>query len=488
MPLVKEKLETKEIIKDMRKNVSVQVDSDFALLLPSGVYEIKKMEPRSKIRTIIVFCLFLAIAGIIGFGYFCQDQVCALSKRSMILQPDLLSYNDIPQQPPLPPGAVGAASAQAVATGALIVHQQLQQQMHQQQPLPMASTKTIQQNNIIIANAGLSYDDVLNDDFQFDMDGHDVMVFLHIQKTGGTSFGRHLVRDLDLKRPCECQRQRKRCYCFRPHRNENWLFSRYSTGWKCGLHADWTELTSCVDQELDKNEGESAKRRYFYITLLREPIARYMSEYRHVKRGATWKGSRHWCLGRQATTQELPPCYKGKDWLDVTIDEFAGCDSNLAANRQTRMLADLALVGCYNKSAMPSHERDRVMLASAKRNLAAMAYFGLTEYQKISQYIFEETFNLRFAIPFEQHNTTLSVSAIHNLRPDQRRHIEELNSLDIELYAFAKNLLFERFEHLKAKDNDFEKRFANLGNIYYKQGVTEFNWDSNIDETVSTEH
>lgn len=60
---------------DMRKNVSVQVDSDIALLLPSGVYEIKKMEPRSKIRTIILFCLFLAIAGIIGFGYFCQDQV-----------------------------------------------------------------------------------------------------------------------------------------------------------------------------------------------------------------------------------------------------------------------------------------------------------------------------------------------------------------------------------------------------------------------------
>lgn len=116
----------------------------------------------------------------------------------MILQPDLLSYNDIPQQPPLPPGAIGAASAQAVATGALIVHQHhLQQQ--QQQSVLMASTKTIQQNNIIIANAGLSYDDVLNDDFQFDMDGHDVMVFLHIQKTGGTSFGRHLVRDLDLK-------------------------------------------------------------------------------------------------------------------------------------------------------------------------------------------------------------------------------------------------------------------------------------------------
>lgn len=55
--------------------------------------------------------------------------------------------------------------------------------------------------------------------------------------------------------------------------------------------------------------------------------------------------------------------------------------------RQTRMLADLALVGCYNRSYMPSDaERNRVMLASAKRNLAAMAFFGLTEHQKVVKY------------------------------------------------------------------------------------------------------
>lgn len=125
------------------------------------------------------------------------------------------------------------------------------------------------------------------------------------------SLGLFFFNCFSLQRPCTCQRRKKRCYCFRPHRNENWLFSRYSTGWKCGLHADWTELTSCVDQELDRNEGETAKRRYFYITLLREPISRYLSEWRHVQRGATWKSSRHWCLGRQATTEELPSCYKG---------------------------------------------------------------------------------------------------------------------------------------------------------------------------------
>lgn len=86
----------------------------------------------------------------------------------------------------------------------------------------------------------------------------------------------------------------------------------------------------------------------------------------------------------------------GEDWMDVALDDFADCESNLgkckayytgksffficvkwinlnvitAANRQTRMLADLALVNCYNKTGMSQKERDRIMLSSAKRNLA----------------------------------------------------------------------------------------------------------------------
>lgn len=75
--------------------------------------------------------------------------------------------------------------------------------------------------------------------------------------------------------------------------------------------------------------------------------------------------------------------FSGDNWLGVGLDQFMACDSNLATNRQTRMLSDLSLIGCYNKSAMPSQQRDRTMLASAKRNLVAMSYFGLTEYQKV---------------------------------------------------------------------------------------------------------
>ncbi|XP_026466779.1 heparan-sulfate 6-O-sulfotransferase 1-like [Ctenocephalides felis] len=289
-----------------------------------------------------------------------------------------------------------------------------------------------------------------------------------------------------VSRPCSCQRNKKRCYCFRPNRKEIWLFSRYSTGWRCGLHADWTELTNCVDQELDRTEGGPARRRYFYVTLLREPVARYLSEYRHVQRGATWKNSRHWCNGRNASIRELPPCYTGPTWHGVDLDSFMACPSNLAANRQTRMLADLSKVGCYNTSAMSKTERDHLMLESAKRNLASMAYFGLTEFFKVAQYVFEETFNMRFAIPFDQHNATVSSAALNSVTSEQARRIHELNSLDIQLYAFAKKLMFQRFEKLKAKDANFEQRFAHLGELAnLRSGVTEFDWDNNLEELTT---
>lgn len=73
-----------------------------------------------------------------------------------------------------------------------------------------------------------------------------------------------------------------------------------------------------------------------------------------------------------------------------------------------------------------------------------MSFFGLTEYQKNSQYIFEETFNLRFAIPFEQHNSTLSMQAFELLSETQKKKIRDINALDIELYDFAKDLMFQR--------------------------------------------
>lgn len=164
--------------------------------------------------------------------------------------------------------------------------------------LDLLSTKTVPTGMV-------TYRAIRDTGVVFNASGSDVLVILHIQKTGGTSFEKHIVQDLDVEKPCICWKRRKRCKCPRPTlsnflslhililskaayvgwdlksnrtvlicnlcagksteaRNENvdsWLFSRFSTGWICGLHADWTELTACVDDELSKAHGAMAMRR-----------------------------------------------------------------------------------------------------------------------------------------------------------------------------------------------------------------------------------
>ena len=105
--------------------------------------------------------------------------------------------------------------------------------------------------------------------YPVNIEDQDVIVFLHMQKTGGTTFGKHLVKDLAVDIPCDCSLGKKRCRC-ENSKKQVWLFSRYSTGWICGLHADWTELKDCVNDALDKTEQAHRKRRYplsFHHTL-----------------------------------------------------------------------------------------------------------------------------------------------------------------------------------------------------------------------------
>ena len=123
-------------------------------------------------------------------------------------------------------------------------------------------------------------------------------------------------------------------------------------------------------------------------------------------------------------------CFEGEDWSEVTLEEFLNCDHNLAFNRQTRMLADLSLVGCYKNifnltethldrqfiTTFPNEDQTpafRVMLESAKENLSKMRWFGLVEYQQASQYLFEGAFYpLHFIEPFSKWNSTNGDNAL----------------------------------------------------------------------------
>ena len=191
---------------------------------------------RRRCRLYCLILLSLFTCGFVYLGYFCPDRVCALTPGPTPLTLYSRPYSNSEQKLPVFNGQHHDTLSVSEYHGA--------------------------------TNVGVDFHDTdLDRNFKFTIEGRDVLVFLHIQKTGGTTFGRHLVRNIDVKIPCQCYTERKRCDC----ENSNhyiWLFSRYSTGWVCGLHADWTELQSCVDSALDRKEGVSRNRRYRYYQSL----------------------------------------------------------------------------------------------------------------------------------------------------------------------------------------------------------------------------
>jgi heparan sulfate 6-O-sulfotransferase HS6ST1 len=92
---------------------------------------------------------------------------------------------------------------------------------------------------------------------------------------------------------------------------------------------------------------------------------------------------------------------------------------------------------------------------------------------QISQYIFEETFNLRFKIPFSQNEDTYSKSTLDKVSPSELKVVRKANALDLELYEFAEQLIHTRFNELKIKDPSFEEHYNSLG----QQRGYHFSWD-----------
>lgn len=96
-------------------------------------------------------------------------------------------------------------------------------------------------------------------DFNIDTD---VIVYIQIQKVTDRIFNKHLIDNLDKGFGCGCTKDvvMNPCHC-KNNKGHIWLFSWFTVGWPCELHADWTMLHDCVDKELNKLE-KPRKRRY----------------------------------------------------------------------------------------------------------------------------------------------------------------------------------------------------------------------------------
>ncbi len=310
---------------------------------------------------------------------------------------------------------------------------------------------------------------------------NDTIIVLHIQKTGGSDFLRHLVtvqRDneflcnlpdymilrIDKRMTLPKGKQRVSCPKLKSDpQSRQWLLSEKTLGWKCGVHPSLTEYKNC-EHNLDVGEGSQFSQ-YRYLTILRNPILRFMSEFEHVSRGARWS-MRKKCGGERVTDSDMPPCYPGyydgKQWPALTLSDFLACESNWARNRQVMWLADLESVGCYDHN---TENRDEKLLASAKCNLEKMSFFGLTEYQKETSVMFEKVFNVTFSAPLRQYNMTyLHTAPI--LRDIWKKNnlydkIASANHLDMQLYEHALRL-FARRAKAFGLDIDLQKVDKNV--------------------------
>ena len=353
-------------------------------------------------------------------------------------------------------------------------------------------------HHYIIGNEQASPCDQTQNKRTYDFYGSDTLVVIHIQKTGCTDFLRHVVTvKKNNKYLCELsddtlqrieKRQslpkgkKERVSCPRdpsnPH-SAQWLIAEKTMGWKCGVHPTLTEYRKCLPG-IDIGNGDQNSQHH-YMTFLRHPVLRYLSEFEHVARGAHWS-ARKQCGGKKVTDAEMPPCYPqfydGNVWENLTLAEFMACESNWAINRQVLGLADLTSAGCYNRT----HEnRDSKLLESAKCNLEKFAFFGLTEYQNESCKLFESVFNVTFTVRLE----TRDFSSLHSApmlqaiwkRTDLYDKIARINYLDMQLYEHALKLFARRVEaiglsiDLQKVDQDvreIEKEKINLNSMKFQ--------------------
>ena len=286
----------------------------------------------------------------------------------------------------------------------------------------------------------------------FSKDSDDVLSFVHIQKTGGTTMEKHLVFNIKDSN-CKCESTKKpSCMCYRKNSDEIWLICRYiQPKWPCGLHPDLATMKECAPSFIN-SIYDIRPRKFLYATLLRDPIHRFISEFRHIQRGASWDAAASLCQGRTLASQ-IPSCFKGSLWLNLSIDMFLSCPQNLGFNRQTWMLSNISEISCNPIELLYNENLHDKMLSIAKENLASMAYFGLLEYPIESQFVFEKTFQLEFKEPFQTWNTSYAKEYLKNfnLSSKMKEKIRNVNKLDIKLYNYAKEILFERYNYFVSK-------------------------------------
>jgi len=209
----------------------------------------------------------------------------------------------------------------------------------------------------------------------------DTIIFLHIAKCGGTSFNKRLT-SIEAQPPCSCRASASNethnghalvapasCYCpravapsvrFSPAVRQlprginprawqflqrQWLVSPETTGWLGGVHAPLRVLQLYVMLSAKMASRRSLASGLYYVTVLREPTRRFLSEFYETFDG--WEAKYNtpprviWPCSNSLPSELKAIARAGidnstKEEYDRLFPYWIGCSRNMAANRQVQ--------------------------------------------------------------------------------------------------------------------------------------------------------
>ena len=225
--------------------------------------------------------------------------------------------------------------------------------------------------------------------------------FMHIRKTGGTSFSSYLRSQFSLAEICP---ERSQFELQVKHKDEN--LSQYLRQFKL-IHGHFYTVPQLVGPD------------WHTVTILRHPIARTLSELNHIL---------------SAEDDLFHARAKGRDRTEILGDpEF----KRPFENSMTRHLVAAAGLG-YEAI------NDERRLNTAKRFLQEIKGFGFTEQLGTSTWLIARQLGWEYRPP-QRLNTAITESGQKITEaPPYVDQLYSLNNLDIALYEFAQNLFDQR--------------------------------------------
>ncbi|CAL1544634.1 unnamed protein product [Lymnaea stagnalis] len=272
-----------------------------------------------------------------------------------------------------------------------------------------------------------------------------------------TSLSNLLTQEAVLETPCSCRDQMTKCKCLNKH-GQPWLFHSFNTtGYVCGEFADFTTLNNCPIDRWFKTSGRDPRpfRRYFLVTMLREPMARYLSEWLHTRDEDTFfKNEPRLYRNISLELQKKGlACYLGIKLSNLPLLDFIRCKENSANNRQTRMLANLAEV---NALRLRGQAYDEALLKSAKQTLLRLPFYGILDRLDDTMVLLEAELGFHFRQPLHRQHT--ASETLLPLEPGMLQLVQQANHLDLKLFQFATKLFDDKLSkkiggHFQQKDN-----------------------------------